>query len=97
MTYTDELAREMLLEKASQLDSSSPRPQATPSPSPVPPPSKPSEAQAATSSATPPATEAPAPKKDASNRTMRISEESMDGFMEQVGELMGLAEQFRYM
>jgi two-component system chemotaxis sensor kinase CheA len=39
---------------------------------------------------------APAPRKDPS-RTMRISEENVDRFLDQVGELMGLEELFRYL
>ncbi len=44
-----------------------------------------------------PSQEQPAAKKDNSSRTMRIAEESVDRFLEQVGELMGLEEQFRYL
>lgn len=38
-----------------------------------------------------------APRKEGGSRTMRISEESMDHFLERVGELMGLEELFRYL
>lgn len=36
-------------------------------------------------------------KKDNANRTMRVAEESIDTFLEQVGELMGIEEMFRYL
>ena len=85
----DPLAREMLLEKAGQLGSPAP---ASLLKSPSPPPvgtdnPKPAEFHP----------EAPPAKKENTARTMRISEESMDSFLEQVGELMGLEEQFRYL
>jgi two-component system, chemotaxis family, sensor kinase CheA len=85
----DPLAREMLLEKASQLDSAAAPPLATlpvenGGAEPAPLPSEPLAGKAAS-------------RKDHSNRTMRITEESMDHFLEQVGELMGLEEQFRYL
>lgn len=38
-----------------------------------------------------------AEKAEAAGRTMRISEENIDRFLEQVGELMGLEELFRYL
>jgi len=46
----------------------------------------------------PDAESSPRPEKsEAAGRTMRISEESIDRFLEQVGELMGLEELFRYL
>jgi two-component system chemotaxis sensor kinase CheA len=38
-----------------------------------------------------------APRQENRERTMRIPEASMDRFLDQVGELMGLEEQFRYL
>jgi len=88
----DPLAREMLLEKASQLGA----PAAT---SALPAPSMQAPPASASTSAAPaePRQELSSTKKETANRTMRISEESMDSFLEQVGELMGLEEQFRYL
>lgn len=77
----DSLARELLLEKASLLEASPP-------------------AESATVQAFLPAPRqepSSVPKKESQNRTMRVSEESVDGFLEQVGELMGLEETFRYL
>ena len=37
------------------------------------------------------------PRQESRERTMRIPEASMDRFLDQVGELMGLEEQFRYL
>lgn len=92
----DPLAREMLMEKAGQLDSGSPvaiPPIVTTSPM-APTGPNPRILAEPGSEANLPATST---KKDNSNRTMRITEESMDSFLEQVGELMGLEEQFRYL
>lgn len=77
----DPLARELLLEKAKSLEAS---------PSVAAPPVQ----------AAPPAPRqesSPTSRKESQNRTMRVSEESVDGFLEQVGELMGLEETFRYL
>lgn len=77
----DLLARELLLEKATLLE--------------APPPNEPLPVHAAASA--PRQEPTTAPKKETQNRTMRVSEESVDGFLEQVGELMGLEETFRYL
>jgi two-component system chemotaxis sensor kinase CheA len=89
----DPLAREMLSEKAAQLATPQVAPvaMATPASTPTP---------YTTPTAPPPLEsrqESSSPRKDSGNRTMRITEESMDSFLEQVGELMGLEEQFRYL
>ncbi len=77
----DPLARELLLEKAASLES------------------LPAEDAPPVRSAAPAPRQEPstAPRKESQNRTMRVSEESVDGFLEQVGELMGLEETFRYL
>lgn len=77
----DSLARELLLEKASLLEAA--------------PPVEPAAVQ--TPSPAPRQEPSSVPKKESQNRTMRVSEESVDGFLEQVGELMGLEETFRYL
>ncbi|MEK7392487.1 MAG: chemotaxis protein CheA [Fibrobacterota bacterium] len=89
----DPLAREMLSEKAAQLLAPTTSsvaiavPAGDPDPIPAPAAPPPPESRQESSS----------PRKDSGNRTMRITEESMDSFLEQVGELMGLEEQFRYL
>ncbi|MEN9353507.1 MAG: hypothetical protein RL318_832 [Fibrobacterota bacterium] len=89
----DSLAREMLLDTLGKMD-----PQAVSDPVPEQEPSVPS-----TTSEPPTAVATGIPaapsrsKKEGGSRTMRISEESMDHFLERVGELMGLEEIFRYL
>ncbi|MEN9309134.1 MAG: hypothetical protein RL173_3066 [Fibrobacterota bacterium] len=89
----DPLARDMLSEKAAQLATPQAAPVAMAAPASTPTPY--------TTPAAPPPLESrqesSSPRKDSGNRTMRITEESMDSFLEQVGELMGLEEQFRYL
>jgi two-component system chemotaxis sensor kinase CheA len=89
----DPLAREMLSEKAAQLATPQVAPvaMATPASTPTPytTPTAPPQLESRQESSS--------PRKDSGNRTMRITEESMDSFLEQVGELMGLEEQFRYL
>jgi len=81
----DALARDLILEKLHSLPAPPPEPAKTaehPHPEPAPvAPTRPPEA----------------PRADSRERTMRIPEASMDRFLDQVGELMGLEEQFRYL
>jgi two-component system, chemotaxis family, sensor kinase CheA len=82
----DSLARELILDKVASL------------PAPVPAPKSPRETLPIDASVPRTAAEHPEERKsEERERTMRIPEASMDRFLDQVGELMGLEEQFRYL
>jgi two-component system, chemotaxis family, sensor kinase CheA len=91
----DPLAREMLLEKALQLEGSTHPQFEAPPPSPVLPASGVPSASPAAPCRTP--VDRACAKTDNAHRTIPITEKSMDHFLEQVDELMGLEKQFRYL
>lgn len=89
----DALARDLLLEKLGAIDVAPPPPEPPPA-APVPVAPAPVLAVATVKSESVPDD---LPRKESRERTMRIPEASMDRFLDQVGELMGLEEQFRYL